>query len=157
MAVKTKGTHLYFINPDVTPEVIKVGAVNQISGINASRDQIETTDLDSDAHTYEAGLLSPGNASFTIQFDPKNAGHKKLYDLYVSGSVLKWALGWSDGTDAAVLDGVDNTIFDLPTTRSWIQFDGYASDVPFDFSLNNVVTSTVAVQISGFPQLTPKA
>lgn len=156
MSVKTKGTMLYFIAPGETPAVVKVGAVSSISGVNASRDQIETTDLESDAHTYESGLLSPGAATFSIRFDPKDAGHKKLHDLYVSGTVLKWALGWSDGTAAPTLDTEDDTVFDLPTTRSFLEFDGYVADLPFDFSLNSVVNSSVSVQVSGFPRLAAK-
>ncbi|TVO53160.1 phage tail tube protein [Denitromonas halophila] len=157
MTVKTQGTHLFFIAPGATPEVIKVGAIASISGINASRDQIETTDLDSVAHEYDSGLMAPGAASFEIRFDPKNTGHKKLHELFVSGTVLEWALGWSDGTDPAVLDGVNNEIFDLPTTRSFLQFQGYVADCPFDFSLNSIVSSSISVQISGFPALIAKA
>lgn len=154
MAVKTQGTSLYFIAPGVTPEVIKVGAVTSISGINASRDQIETTDLESVAHTYESGLMAPGAATFAIQFDPSNAGHKKLHELFVSGEVLNWALGWSDGTVAPTTAGNG---FVFPTARSFLKFDGYVADCPFDFSLNGVVNSQISVQISGFPELVAKA
>ena len=38
-----------------------------------------------------------------------------------------------------------------------IAFDGFVSDLPFDFSLNAVVSSSVSVQVSGFPTLTAKA
>ena len=153
MAVKTKGTHLFFINP-ADDSVIKVGAISSISGINASRDQIETTDLDSEAHTYESGLMSPGAATFSVRFDPKDPGHKTLHDLFVSGTVIKWALGWSDGTAAPTQATGE---FTLPATRSWLKFDGYVADCPFDFSINSVVNSSIQVQISGFPAMVAKA
>jgi hypothetical protein len=38
-----------------------------------------------------------------------------------------------------------------------LSFDGFVTDVSFDFSLNSVVTSNVSVQVSGMPVLTAKA
>ena len=124
-----------------------------ISGITAARDQIETTCLSSAARTYEAGLATPGTAQFTINFDPADDSHVLLHDLYVAGTTLEWTVGWSDGTaPPTAVAGA----FVLPNTRSWVSFDGFPSDVPFDFGLNSVVTSTISVQMSGFPSLTPK-
>lgn len=152
MAKKTQGTNLYFIDPD-TFAVTTVGCVTAMTGLTAGRDQIETTCLDSTARTYEAGMATPGAAQFTINFEPSDASHVRLHELYVAGTTVDWALGWSDGTAAPVSD---STAFDAPTTRTWILFSGYLSDLPFDFALNSVVSSQVAIQVSGFPTLVPK-
>jgi hypothetical protein len=154
MAKKTQGTQLYVIDPDDL-SLITVGCVTTISGITATRDQIETTCLDSAARTYEAGMAAPGAATFGINFDPDDDSHVRLHELYVAGTKLDWAIGWSDGTAAPSSQSTDG--FALPTTRTWIQFEGFISDLPFDFSLNAVVTSSVSVQVSGFPTLTKKA
>lgn len=154
MAVKTQGTQLYVIDPDDN-SVITVGCVTQITGITATRDQIETTCLDSTARTYVAGMAAPGAASFTVNFDPDDASHSRLHELFVEGVDLQWALGWSDGTAAPT--GASTDGFNLPTTRTWLQFDGFIQDLPFDFALNTVVTSNISVQVSGFPVLTEKA
>ena len=151
MAKKTQGTHLYWIKDDTTVQMV---AATSISGISAQRDSMETTDLTMDAKTFMSGLMSPGSAQFTLQFDPSNAVHKDLHDAYVAGDTLKWALGWSDGTTAPTATAGE---FTLPTTRSFITFDGFIQDVPFDFSLNTVVTAQLSVQISGMPILTVKA
>ena len=153
MAKKTQGTQLYVADP-ATDTLITVGCVTNITGITATRDQIETTCLDSTARTYVAGLAAPGAATFTINFDPTDASHTRLHELYVSGDTLEFALGWSDGTAAPTVD--TNGTFNLPTTRTWIAFDGFITDLPFDFALNTVVTSNVSVQVSGFPTLTEK-
>jgi len=153
MAVKTQGTQLYFIDPD-TFGVVTVGCVTSITGLTAARDQIETTCLDSAARTYEAGMATPGAAQFTINFDPTDSSHTRLHELYVEGTKVDWALGWSDGTASPTSD---STAFTLPTTRSWIEFNGYISDLPFDFALNTVVTSNCSIQISDFPVLHAKA
>jgi len=151
MAKLSQGTSLFWIKDATT--VVKVAATN-ISGISAQRDSIETTDLESNAKTYLPGLMSPGSAQFTIQFDPSNSAHKDLHAAYVAGTVLKWALGWSDGAaEPTAAAGA----FTLPTTRSYLSFEGYVQDVTFDFSLNSVVTSQVSVQVSGFPAISAKA
>jgi hypothetical protein len=152
MSVKTQGTELWFINP-ATGEPVKVGCVTTINGLTATRDQIETTCLDSAGREYVAGMPTPGAATFGINFDPADPSHVLLHDLYTEGTTLEWALGWSDGTADPT---ADTGGFVLPTSRTWLTFDGFVSDLPFDFSINAVVASSVSVQVSGFPLLTPK-
>lgn len=149
MAKLTQGTTLYWIDGSTVESVAATG----ISGISAQRDNIETTTLADNAKTYMPGLMSPGSAQFSIQFDPSNAAHVKLHDAYKAGTTLKWALGWSDGVVAPTIDAGE---FTLPTTRSFLTFEGFIQDVPFDFSLNTVATSQLSIQISGMPTLTAK-
>lgn len=150
MAKLTQGTKLYWIKGGTT--VQEVAATN-INGISAQRDSIETTDLTMNAKTFLPGLMSPGSAQFSIQFDPSNTVHKDLHAAYVAGETLKWALGMSDGTAPPT---VTTGAFTLPTTRSFLTFDGFIQDVTFDFSLNSIVTSQVSIQVSGMPVLTVK-
>ncbi len=151
MAKLAQGTSLFFIKDATT--VVKVAATN-VSGISAQRDPLETTDLDASAKTFMAGLMSPGSAQFTIQFDPAIVSHNDLHAAYVAGTTLKWALGWSDGTAAPTATGGE---FTLPDTRSFLSFEGFVQDVSFDFSVNSIVTAQVSVQVSGMPTLTAKA
>lgn len=152
MAIKTQGTHLYCIDSDGT--TVLTVPVKSISGISAAKDQLETTELHMDARTYVAGLATPGAATFELQFDPSQTTHVTLHDHYKAGTVLKWAVGWSDGTAAPTATA---NAWTLPTTRSFIDFEGYISDMPFSFDLNAVVASSVSLQISGLPTMTPKA
>jgi len=153
MAIKTQGTQLYFIDPD-GDQITVVGCVTGISGLTAARDQIETTCLDSAARTYEAGMATPGAAQFTINFDTSDASHVRLHELYRAGTTLNWAIGWSDGIAAP--SGASGGAWNLPTSRSWIEFEGYISDLPFDFALNTVVSSNISIQVSDFPILHEK-
>lgn len=154
MSKKTQGTELYYIDPD-TGDVVAVGCVTSIDGIDTSIDQIETTCLESPARTYEAGLATPGAASFGINIDPADAGHVRLHQIKIAGTSLKWALGWSDGLGVPPTES--NGEFALPENRSWLTFEGFMNSFPFNFALNAIVASTVGIQVSGEPVLTPKA
>lgn len=155
MAKKTAGTDLYAIDP-ADGSVIVVGCPTSIDGIDTSVEQIETTCLNMTARTYEAGLATPGTASFGINIDPSDPSHLRLHQLKTAGETLKWAVGWSESP------GIQPTVqtnsageyeFDTPTTRSWILFEGFMNSFPFSFALNAVVTSTVGIQVSGEPEL----
>lgn len=154
MAQKTQGTMLYTIDP-ADDSVLVVGCVISIDGIDTTLDQIETTCLDSPARTYVAGLATPGSASFQINFDPADASHVRLHELKVLGTELPWEIGFADGTAPPTVDSAGD--FVLPSTRSWISFDGFMNSYPFTFAINSVITSTVGIQISGEPVVTPKA
>lgn len=154
MAVLTQGTELFFIDP-YDNSVVKVDCITTLTGVTAGRDQIETTCLDSSARTYEPGMATPGQAQFGINADPSQQSHVRLHELYVAGTKIEWALGWSDGTADPTADSAG--LFVLPDTRSWIQWNGYVSDFPFDFAINAVVASNLSVQISDFPDWLPKA
>lgn len=153
MAIKTQGTMLYTIDP-ANDAVLVVGCVINIDGIDTTLEQLETTCLESPARTYIAGLATPGAASFQINFDPADASHVRLHEMKVAGTTLEWAVGFSDGTATPTVDS--NANFNLPTTRSWINFDGFMNSYPFTFALNAVVTSTVGIQISGEPIIKKK-
>lgn len=155
--MKAQGTELYAIDP-ADGSVIVVGCPTSIDGIDTSVDQNETTCLNSLARTYEAGLATPGTATFGIQTNPQDPSHIRLHQLKVAGTTLKWAVGWSDGTridPTVTTDSDGEDVFDLPEERSWIIFDGFMNSFPFSFGLNAQVTSTVGIQVSGEPELIP--
>ncbi|MCG6228138.1 phage tail tube protein [Vibrio furnissii] len=158
MAIKTQGTSLYTIDP-VDGTLLKVTKVTSIDGIDSTLDQIETTDLDVYARTYEAGMATPGTATLGILVDPKDASHIRLHQLKTAGTKLKWVVGWSDGKgiDPTVTGTGEAATFTLPETRSWISFEGFMNSYPFSFALNAVVSSSVGIQVSGDPVLVPKS
>lgn len=154
MAIVTKGTVLYTIDPD-DESLITVACVTSVDGIDTTNEQIDITCLESLVRQFTAGMSNPGQASFGLNIDTTETSHTRLHQLKVAGTTLWWALGWSDGTAAPTVDS--GGTFDLPTTRSWLRFQGYMANFPFNFAINDVVKSTVSIQISGEPQLTAKA
>lgn len=155
MALKTQGTNLYILDPEGSPSVLTVGCVISIDGIEATRDQLESTCLDSAARTFEPGMPSPGQLTFGINFDPSDDSHVRVYDLWKDGTKFEMALGYSDGTAPPTIDAGE---FELPTTRSFLIFhDAYIANVPQSLALNALVSANVAVQLSGFPDIFVKA
>jgi len=155
MTLKTQGTRLYLINPATPTVVTSIGCVTSIGGISVARDQIETTCLEGIARTYEPGMPTPGQMTFGLNFDPNDDSHFDIFDLFKDGTKFELAMGYSDGTAPPTVTAGE---FVLPTTRSWMVFhDCYFADVPQELALNSVVQSTVAVQLSDFPDLVQKA
>lgn len=153
MAVKTQGTDLYFFDP--TDQTVKsAGCVTSIDGIDTTIEQIETTCLRDTARTYEAGLATPGTATFGLNTDLKDSNHTRLLELKQAGTTLQWAVGWSEAPGVPPT-GFDSNGFITPTTRSWLLFEGFMNSFPFSFQGNAVVTSTVGIQVSG--DITPIA
>ena len=158
MTIKSQGSDLVAIDP-ATGTVLDVGCITSLDGIDTAIDQIETTCLNNLSRTYEAGLATPGAATFGLQFDPADVNHVRLHQLKTAGTNLHWVIGFSDGV-AAPTTGTDSSgddEFVLPPTRSWLAFDGYMNSFPFTFGLNTMVTSTVGIQVSGEPVLIPKS
>lgn len=153
MSVLAQGTQIYFIDPDYDSNgagVREVVCATTFSPGGNPADQIEDTCLSASSRSYKPGLRTPGQASMTVNADPENDSHVRLHDLAEQDPppVLKWAVGWSDGTSVPTLNS-EGDDFNLPTDRTWFVFEGYVSDFPFDFAANSVVTSQVTIQRSG--------
>lgn len=146
MAVRTKGTELWLLKPGADPEFVKIGCPTGISGLGGAKSQIETTCLDSEEQEFVAGFAQPGAVTVNLDFDPAKISHQDLWDLSESGDEVTWVIGFSDGTAPPTATGGSPT---FPPTRTFIEFQGYVSDLPLDFALNDVVKSTMQIQRSG--------
>lgn len=151
MAIKTQGTQLYIADTTVSDgcELLVVECTTAISGLSNPREQIETTCLESDTRQYEGGLSTPGQLTVTINFDPRNESHMRLYEFWRDNAAnFSAAIGLGNPVNVApTLDS--GCEFTFPTNRTYIEFEGYVADVPLEIALNSVVTSAISIQISG--------
>ncbi len=149
MAVKTQGTQLFVIDPDGSAgaEVITVLCTTSLSGLGAAREQIETTCLEDDARTYVGGLATPGQLTVSVNFDPDNESHYRLYEFWKANTDFKFAIGFGPETDVPDVDSAGD--FDFPTARTFISAEGYVVDLPLELALNAVVTAAIPIQVSG--------
>ena len=148
-AVKTQGTQLFLIDElsSAGPEILTILCATNLSGLGAAREQIETTCLEDDARTYVGGLATPGQLTVTVNFDPDNESHYRLYELWKLNENFKMAIGFGPETSVPTI-GSDGD-FDLPTDRTFITFEGYVVDLPLEMALNSVVTAAIPIQVSG--------
>lgn len=153
--LKTQGTELFFANPLTTAiDLLKVACPTGISGFGGPTDQLDDTCLDSQERTYKQGLKSPGPITVPFNFIPSSASHQALIALYNGGQTVSWLLAMSDGTqDPTTLNSASQIV--PPANRSSLRFEGYVSDVNFDFSVNEIVRGTLTIQRSGTYTLTP--
>lgn len=164
MAVKTQGSQLFGLFPSLTTpgdfEVIQVECMNNFNGGGNPADQIPIECLDKTSREYLKGMRTPGQATFTVDADPRNESHVRLHEAAESDDPIydsiRWVLGWSDGPINAAGEqtalpalNTDGDDFELPTARTWFLFDGYVADFPFDLAANSTVKTAVSIQRSG--------
>ena len=157
MSILAQGTQIYFIDSALSsPAIVAVHCATALNPGGSPAAQIPDTCLEAFEESFKPGLRSSSEASMTLNADPDQPSHVRLFQLGAMNPppTLKWAVGWSDGTAPPTLDVYDEFIF--PTTRTWFWFSGYVVDFPFDFALNSVVATTVPIQRSGPSGWIPK-
>lgn len=160
MAILTQGTEVYVLAPtEADPskfEVLTIEDATEFDPGEDSADDIETTPLsERNSRQYMSGLETPAEAKLSIDADPQEATHIRLYAL--RKRPLKWAIGWSDGNAKPTLNTPDGNDFTLPTTRTWFTFDGHIKTFPFSFEGNNVVKTAITIKRSGESKWVRKA
>lgn len=148
MAVKTQGTQLFILDEAASggAEVLTIDCATAIDGLGAAREQIEVTCLEDDSRTYVGGLATPGSLTVTVNFDPNNESHFRMYELWKANVDFKFAIGFGPETAPPTVTG-DEFVF--PTSRTFIEASGYVSDLPLSIALNAVVTAAIPIQVSG--------
>lgn len=153
MATKTQTSQLFIIQPGAEPTVTEVGQVTSISGIDAPISSVESTTLASDHRSYTPGIAEPATASFKILFDAGDEVQASLHALRNSGTILHWAVGFSDAQTTPKLATGTDTFDQAAGARSFIYFDGFCTTWDFGFEVNGVVESTVGIQLTNRPEL----
>src|SRR5690554_5840374 len=140
MAKLSKGTELFFIDPE-DDSVTKVHKPKSIDGIDAPLTDIDVTGLDDEGFEYEGGMAQPGEASITLDLDPDQPSHFRMYQLMKQNPrpVLHWAIGWSDGTAKPTVD-TETKAFDMTApARAYSLFRAHVKSMPQSFTLNAMV------------------
>lgn len=100
--IPTAGTDAFIlVASDTNPGecvVVDLGCVTSLDPGADSSDQIETTCLRDKTRRYVAGLTTPGQGSINLNADPQSPSHLELFELSKTKEIIKFAIGWSDGT-----------------------------------------------------------
>lgn len=110
------GTEVWILH-GATPTLTKMMCISEIVFGDDSSAEVDNTCLDErDVRTNDYGLSTPGEGSFKINTDPKNATHIIALDLADNKELVGIYVGWSDGITAPTLTG--NTVT-LPEDRTF--------------------------------------
>jgi hypothetical protein len=103
MSILTQGTQVFALVPTAANravfEVLEIECATAFTPGGNPADQIEVTCLSDKVRRYMRGLRTPGQASLTLNADPRNASHVRLHQLSEDDTVesIRWVVGWSDG------------------------------------------------------------
>jgi hypothetical protein len=97
--------------------------------------EIKTTahDTTSAAQTYTAGLIEPGEAKFTVQYDKTQSA--AIYALLRAPKGFK--IGYPDHSGTVVTDG------------SGFTFNGFVQEIGAESPIDDLCTNEVTVKVSG--------
>lgn len=157
MAIKTQGTEIFVLvgDPsDLTKKiVVEIECPVDFNPGDETPDEIEVTCLsERDSKAFIDGLITPGKGSLLVNLDSKNGSHRLLYNLSKLKSIVKWAIGLSDGETKATVNTA-GTDFELSKDRTWLTFNASVGVFPFDFTANNVVKTNCPLTRSGRGEL----
>jgi hypothetical protein len=150
VSLKTKGTEVFFVKTDSNgPSIVKLGCPKGVSGLGGAKTQIDETCLDSLEMEFGPGMGQPGAITINLDFDPAKVSHQDLIEMDQNDTVTTWIVALSDGATTIVptIDSAGTITF--PGTRSFIEFDGYIAELPFEIAVNANVTSALSVQRTG--------
>jgi hypothetical protein len=147
-----QGTQVWFVDPE-TDEPRQIQQVTDFNPGGSPIEGIDTTTINDYTRENTPGLRAPGQATMTVNLEPQNNSHRRLFELFQENpadhtdKTLNWIIGWSDGTSTPTADSALNPV--LPTTRTWYTFSGYIVDFPTAFPLGGVVNANIPIQRTG--------
>ncbi|MBI6940347.1 phage tail protein [Pseudomonas putida] len=122
MSILSQGTQIYALvptagNPSIF-EVMEIECATAFSPGGNPADQIETTCLSETVRSYMRGLRTPGQATLSLNADPRNASHVRLHQLSEDDSIesIRWVVGWSDGKGIAPTVGSSGALAAISLT-----------------------------------------
>jgi len=149
--LKTQGTELFILDDTNSgSEVEKIGQVTGFSGVGGTAGEITTTNFDSTAQEFVAGLTDNGTVSIDVDWDPQDASHVSL-DALEGGANTRFVIaGSEDETDVTY-----TSTYTLPTARTTLDFSGAVLSFQKTGGTDDVWRGTIQVRVSGSITITP--
>lgn len=146
----TKGTEMYFVFQNSNGySIVKLGCPKGISGLGGSKPQIDETCLDSLEMEFSPGMGSPGAITVDLDIDYSKVSHQDLVYMDENDTKTTWIIGYSDGKGIPPTVNSSTGVVTYPSTRTYVDFQGYIADMPEDFKVNANVACALSIQRSG--------
>ena len=113
----------------------EVGCVTSYSLERSERNTIETTCLNSSEKTFAMGLKDPGSLNFDLEYEQEGAGQGMLEDSYNSDVAYHFQIEYNNGETGG--------------TNGNKTFEGFVSSISESGSVDDLLTESVTVQITG--------
>ena len=131
MSVKTQGSSLQ-LSDAASPEVYTdIANVVSYSGPTGSRAVIDVTKLSSTGKEKDVGIPDYGQITFEGFFDAADTVQIDVWDNFIAGTLHNWRLLFSD------------------SPRTQFDFAGYVLNYSYSAGLDDVVRTSVTIEISG--------
>jgi len=135
---KTVGYKSVLVATTSTGLDVNLAQIRNISGPGVTATDVDTTTMDSSTNyrTFAAGLLDPGEVTFSLVYDPTNATHTRLA-RWMRG---RYSAGWK--------------VYHGSTAGTGQDFTGYVKGMSREIPMDDVITCDVTIKVSGSPGYT---
>ncbi|SAK69492.1 Phage major tail protein 2 [Caballeronia pedi] len=134
-AVPSQKTVLHYRAASSTVDWMQVANLTDVSGFNGSASMADVTRLDSDGKEKRPGLQDWGQVAIALHINFKEPSHKALLEAKRAGAPLDFKLTLSD--------------------KSTIEFTAFVKDFPVAAKVDQYVSGTVNLEITGDIVVTP--
>lgn len=119
--IKVQGTHLYYQDGN---KIVRVQCAKELTLGADTESDMDVTCLDDPEDNFDVGKTTPGEGSIVVDLDDENPSHLNMVALSKTSprKKVQWFLGTSNSKDAPTITGGTVT---LPTTRTWLTWEGY--------------------------------
>ena len=142
MALNAQGTTLEISEDGTAYETI--GCIQTFSIEQPDRAEIDVTCLTSTSKEFKFGLRDNGTLAIELQYDPEGAGQGLLEESYASDTAYHFKIEYANAPDAT----------GTGTTK---EFEGFVIGISESGGVDDVVTESVNIRISGDIVVTPPA
>jgi hypothetical protein len=145
--LRTQKTQVFLLNTvDTTGDVEEIKNVTDVGEFGPQADDIDATNLMSDAKEYFVGLPDNGQADLQINFDPTDPVHQLLNDIAGTANRLQFMVCLSDGTASPTeVSGV----LTAPANRTSAKFTASVKSFRGSVKANDLIRDTCSLRISG--------
>lgn len=145
--IRTQKTQVFLLNTvDTTGDVEEIKNVTDVGEFGPQADDIDATNLMSDAKEYFVGLPDNGQADLQLNFDPTDPVHQLLNDIAGTANRLQFMVCFSDGTSSPTdVAGV----LTAGANRTCAKFTASVKSFRGSVKANDLVRDTCSLRISG--------
>lgn len=155
-ALLSNGTTIYIVDPKQPSTVHDLCAI-ALELNEGEPSKIDVTTLCETQKTQEVdGLYGSSTSTITVNFDPQSPVHQLLLAAKEDKRELHFRVGGSDGTNKAAWNDL-GVAWEADTSRTWWDFKGTISSIPWSFAVNSAVQPQVSVNMTSAVKVTAKS